>query len=692
MRGLLLLCCLIASALAVQAEQPKDPYLWLEDVMGEKALGWVKERNAVSAGELTKKPEFAALEGRLLTILDSKDRLPTIEKHGAWYYNLWRDDKNKRGLWRRTTLDEYRKDKPNWEIVLDLDALGEKEKENWVWHGAVFLRPKSERCIINLSRGGADAHVAREFDVTSKGFVKDGFTLPEAKSRVSWRDADTLCVGTDFGPDTLTTSGYPRVAKEWKRGTKLADARTVFEGKQEDMSAGALWDLTPGYEREIAMRSPTFFTNEMFVRRDQKWVKIDKPDDALASFHREWMFVRLRSEWKVGGKAYPIGSLLVIRFEAFLTGDRAFDVLFEPTDRKSLAAFSPTRNGVILNELDNVANRLYAVMQVGGKWKREALPEASRFSTVQIEAVDADESDDFFLLVDGFLTPSTLYLGSVGGKPAEKLKATPALFNADGLEVTQHQVGSKDGTKIPYFQVARKDMKLDGSNPTVLTGYGGFQLSRTPTYSAGIGAAWLEKGGVYVLANIRGGGEFGPQWHKAAMKANRHRAYGDFAAVAEDLANRKVTSPKHLGAMGRSNGGLLVGNMLTLYPDRFGAIVCGSPLLDMERYHKLPAGASWVGEYGDPEIPDELAALKTFSPYYNVKPGGHYPRTLFTTSTRDDRVHPGHARKMAAKMLDMGHNVMLYENIEGGHSAAADNKQAAFMEALAYTFLWNELK
>jgi prolyl oligopeptidase len=692
MRQLLLLCCLIAPAGVVQAEKPTDPYLWLEDVMGEKALAWVKERNAVSSRELTRGPEFAALNERLLKILDSRDRIATIEKHGAWYYNFWRDDKNKRGLWRRTTLNDYRQDKPNWEIVLDLDALAGKEKENWVWHGAVFLRPECKRCLVRLSRGGADADVVREFDVTAREFVQDGFNLPEAKSRVSWRDIDTLYVCTDFGPDSLTKSGYPRIAKEWKRGTKLADAKMVFEGKQQDVSASAYWDLTPGHEREFAVRSPTFFTNLLFVRRDGELVKIDKPDDAMASVHRDWMFVRLRTDWKVGDKTYPAGALLAIGFEAFLKGDRAFAVLFEPTERKSLAAFSPVRHGVILNELDNVANRLYVLMPVDGKWKREALPGDVRFCSMHANAVDADESDDYFLMVDGFLTPTTLYLGTVGGKPAEKLKATPALFNVDELEVTQHQAVSKDGTRVPYFQVARKDLKLDGSHPTLLTGYGGFQLSRTPAYQAGIGAAWLEKDGVYVVANIRGGGEFGPEWHKAAMKANRHRAYEDFAAVAKELVDRKVTSPKHLGAMGRSNGGLLVGNMLTLYPERFGAIVCGSPLLDMLRYHKLPAGASWIDEYGDPDKPEELAWLKTFSPYYNVKADIKYPRTLFTTSTRDDRVHPGHARKMAARMLAMGHNVLLYENIEGGHGAAADNKQAAFMEALAYTFLWKELK
>jgi prolyl oligopeptidase len=692
MRHLLTLSALLAAVWTARADEPKDRFLWLEDVTGEKSLRWVKERNAVSTGELTRSPEFAALNERLLRILDSKERIPALTKRGPWYYNFWRDDKNPRGLWRRTTLDEYRKEQPHWETVLDLDALGKKEKENWVWHGAEFLKPRYERCLISLSRGGADASVVREFDVISREFVTNGFTVPEAKSEVSWRDIDTLYVGTDFGPNTQTKSGYPRITKEWKRGTPLAEAKVVFEGKPEDVAAVASWDLTPGYEREFALRDLTFFTNEMFVRRGGKFVKIDKPDDAIAQVVRDWLYLTLRKDWKVGDKTYPAGSLLACNFEAFLKGDRALDVLFEPTERKSLDGFAPTRHHVILNELDNVANHLYVLTHADGKWKREALPDAARFSSVEVEAVEPDESDDYFLTVSGYLTPPTYYLGTVGGKPAAKLKATPSFFKADGLEVTQHEAVSKDGTKVPYFQVARKDLKYDGSNRTLLYGYGGFEVSLKPSYQAGAGAAWLEKGGVYVVANIRGGGEFGPRWHQAALGAKRHRAYEDFAAVAEDLVRRKVATPSRLGTVGGSNGGLLMGNMLTLYPDRFGAIVCHVPLLDMQRYNQLLAGASWVAEYGDPGKPDEWGWLKTFSPYHNVKADGKYPRTLFTTSTRDDRVHPGHARKMVAKMAEMGHDVLLYENIEGGHGGSADNKQAAFVDALGYTFLWKELK
>ena len=441
---------------------------------------------------------------------------------------------------------------------------------------------------------------------------------------ISWRDADSVFVGTDFGPGSLTDSGYPRVAKEWKRGTPLSEAAVVFEGGAKDMSVGADRDLTPGFERDIVMRLPTFFTSETFLRRDGKLVKIDKPDDATASFHREWLLLRLRTDWTVGGKTYPAGALLAIDLEAFLKGERGFDVLFEPTERKSLASVSPTRHFILLNELDNVRSRIEVLSHRDGGWHREPMPGLPESGRGERHAVDADDSDDYFLNTTGFLTPTTLAMGTVGGGPAEGLKHLPAFFDAKGLEVTQHEATSKDGTRIPYFQVARAGLKLDGSNPTLLTGYGGFQLPRRPTYDPTVGAAWLENGGVFVLANIRGGGEFGPKWHQAALKANRHKAYEDFIAVAEDLIRRKVTSPPRLGITGRSNGGLLMGNMLTRRPDLFGAIVCGSPLLDMKRYSHLLAGASWMGEYGNPDVargvglhPDVLAV----SQRREVRPG-----------------------------------------------------------------------
>jgi prolyl oligopeptidase len=671
--------------------EPEDPYEWLEDVSGAKPLTWAKERNAETAKELTRSADFRALERRVLQILDSEDRIPIVQKLGPNYYNFWRDGKNPRGVWRRTTLDEYKKTKPTWEIVLDLDRLGEEEKENWLWHGAQVLKPDYQRALVSLSRGGADASVVREFDLTGKAFVSDGFRLAEAKSQVAWRNRDCVFVGTDFGPGSLTESGYPRIAKEWRRGTPLAEAALIEEGLASDMSVSATRDLTPGFERDIVVRRPTFWTSEVFLRRGGKLVHIDKPADSVASLEREWLLLRLRSEWKVGDKTYSAGALIAADLERFLEGSREFETLFEPDERKALASFTATRDFILVTELDNVRSRVYVLNYRDGSWHREPLPGVPDFGDVSVQAIDPDRSDDYFLHLNDFLTPNTLALGTIGSGPAIKLKQLPSFFDAGSLAVSQHEAVSPDGTRVPYFMVARKDLSANGKNPTLLYGYGGFEISMLPSYRPSVGAAWLEKGGVFVVANIRGGGEFGPKWHQSAMKANRYRAYDDFIAVGEDLVRRNVTTPAHLGIQGGSNGGLLMGNMLVRRPELFGAIVCQVPLLDMRRYNHLLAGASWIGEYGNPDLPEEWAFIRTFSPYHIVERSAKYPRTLFTTSTRDDRVHPGHARKMVAKMKDQGHDVIYYENIEGGHGGAADNKQAAFMHALAYQFLWNEL-
>jgi prolyl oligopeptidase len=675
---------------AAKASIPEDRFLWLEDVTGPKALDWARARNAESSKVLAT-PEEAALEKRILDILDSKERIPDVHKLGAYYYNFWRDAKNPRGIWRRTTLDEYRKPEPAWQTVIDVDALGAAEKENWVWHGLSILRPGFKRCLVQLSRGGADASVAREFDLEARAFVKDGFYLPEAKSQVGWVDENTLFVGTNFGEGSLTTSGYPRIAKLWKRGTPLAQAETVYEGKAEDVAVVGIHDPTRGYERDFVQRSPTFFTDELYLRQGGTLVKIDKPASARANVHRDLLLLELRDDWTVGGKTYPAGALVAADFEAFLKGERKLDVLFEPGERRSLQGYSPTLHAILVNELDNVKNRVYVLCRKEGRWTREPLPGMPEFGAVAATAVDDEESDDYFLTLTDYITPTSLSLGSVGRGAVEKLKQLPAFFDASGLVVSQHVTASQDGTRIPYFQVSRTDLALDGKNPTLLYGYGGFEVSMLPDYRGGIGAAWLEKGGVYVVANIRGGGEFGPRWHQAALKENRHKAYEDFIAVGEDLIRRKVTSTPHLGIQGGSNGGLLMGNMLTLRPDLWGAIVCQVPLLDMRRYHTLLAGASWMEEYGNPDDPKEWAFIEGFSPYHQLKAGVKYPPTLFTTSTRDDRVHPGHARKMMARMSEMGQDVLYYENIEGGHGGAANNQQAAHMAALAYTFLWQRL-
>ena len=678
---------------ADKAPAPEDRFLWLEDVTGDKPLEWARARNAESAKVLAT-PEMAALEKRILDILDSKEKIPSVQKLGPWYYNFWKDAKNPRGLWRRTTLAEYRKPEPAWETVIDVDALGALEKENWVWHGAQCLKPGYRLCLVSLSRGGADADVVREFDLETKAFVKDGFFLPEAKNRVSWLDRDQLYVGTDFGPGSLTTSGYPRIAKVWRRGTPLSAAETVFEGQAGDVAVGAFRDHTRGFERDFVQRAITFYTNELFLRRDGKLVKIDKPDSANGSVHRDLLLLQLREDWAVSGRTYPAGALLATDFEAFLKGERRFEVLFEPGERRSLELFnpfSPTRHHILVNALDNVKSSVYAIGRKDGRWVREPLPGLPEFGTAEATAVDEEESDDYFVTVSDYLSPTRLALGTVGRGAPETLKQLPAFFDTAGLVISQHEATSKDGTRIPYFQVSKQSLTLDGKNPTLLYGYGGFEVSELPEYNAGVGAAWLEKGGVYVVANIRGGGEFGPKWHQAALKANRHRAYEDFIAVGEDLIRRKVTSTPHLGIRGGSNGGLLMGNMLTLRPDLWGAVVCQVPLLDMRRYHTLLAGASWMGEYGNPDDPKEWGFIQGFSPYHQLKAGVKYPPTLFTTSTRDDRVHPGHARKMMARMSEMGQDVLYYENIEGGHGGAANNQQAAHMAALAYTFLWQRL-
>ena len=678
-------------------EEPaaEDPYEWLEEVLGDKALEWVKARNAIVQNRMEREESFEKLRSDLLEILDSNARIPFVSKRGEYYYNFWRDKTNERGLWRRTTLEEYRKAEPKWEVVLDLDALGKTENENWVWKGASLLRPDYQRALITLSRGGADANITREFDLKTRSFVADGFELPESKGSVSWIDIDHLFVSTDFGNASMTDSGYPRMAKLWKRGTPIEQAKLVYEGKQEDMSVGAVHDDSPGFERNFVTRNIAFYNDELFLVKDSgELVKIDAPNTASKSVFKQYLLLELREAWTLGTKTYPAGSLLVSDFDRFLRGERVFEVLFEPSANTALSSVTTTKDHVVINVLEDVKNRLYVLTpsttESPTAWRREPLVGAPAFGTVNVTAVDSDDSNDYFMTSTDYLTPTTLSIGTIGKVP-EELKRLPHFFDSVGMQISQHFATSSDGTKVPYFMVAKRDVNLDGKNPTLLYGYGGFEISLQPNYSATVGRAWLTQGGVYVVANIRGGGEYGPRWHQAALKENRLRAYEDFAAVAKDLVARGVTSKQRLGIQGGSNGGLLVGNMITLYPELFEAGVCQVPLLDMKRYNKLLAGASWMAEYGNPDYPDQWAYIRKFSPYQNVQPSVAYPKVLFTTSTRDDRVHPGHARKMMAKMESQGHAVWYYENIEGGHGGAANNKQSAFMQALAYTFLKQEL-
>ncbi|WP_457096592.1 prolyl oligopeptidase family serine peptidase [Lysobacter sp. P5_B9] len=690
---------------APQMKDAADPFAWLEAVDARQSLDWVRAQNAKTETALAATPQFKQLEGDIRGILDSNAKIPGVEKIGAYYYNFWKDAQHQRGVWRRTTLDEYRKAEPTWETVLDIDALNEAEKradgEKWVWHGASCLKPAYERCLIALSPGGSDADVTREFDLTTKTWVKDGFYRAQAKGGLGWIDQDRVYVYTDFGAGSMTPSGYPRIVKEWKRGTPMSAATTVYEGQADDMYIAAFHDDTPGFERDFANRTLAFYNDELYLRgADGKLAKIDAPNSANKSVHKEWLLLELRDPYQAGGKTYASGSLIATMFDDFMAGKREFTTLFAPSERTSLSSYAWTKSHLVLNVLEDVKNRISVLTPAPlsdskGEWKREPFVGAPTLGTVSVGPVDEDESDAVWMTATDYLTPTTLAIAQLqpgmSGKQPEVLKTNPVFFDGSNNVVEQHFATSKDGTKVPYFLVKPKNLKRDGKAPTLLYGYGGFEISLTPGYSGSVGKGWLEKGGVYVVANIRGGGEYGPRWHQAALKANRHKAYEDFAAVAQDLIANKITSTPHLGVQGGSNGGLLTGNMLTQYPDLFGAVVVQVPLLDMKRYSHLLAGASWMAEYGDPDTAD-WEFIQTFSPYHLFDAKRTYPPVIFMTSTKDDRVHPGHARKMAAKMLEAGKDVTYYENIEGGHGGSANNAQAAHMSALAYTFLWEKLK
>ena len=682
-----------------------DPYRWLEDVTGPAALDWARERNAETVAEMKGEGEagggsrLADLRIQIRQVLDADDRIPLVRRRGPYLYNFWQDAAHPRGLWRRTTLEEYRRVRPDWEVLLDVDVLAAKEDENWVWQGATALRPGGYRlALVQLSRGGADASVVREFDLQDRQFVSGGFEVPEAKTDAGWIDADQIYVGTDFGPGSLTSSGYPRVVKQWRRGTPMAEATVVYEGQPEDVSVHAFHDPTEGFERDFVVRSIDFYRSEWYLRADNDdLVRVAVPEDASVDLHREWLVIRTRSPWAVGGASYPAGTLLAARFEAFLAGDRELAVLFEPDAHTSLAYHAWTRDHLILNMLRDVRSDLAVLTPSEDGWRRSALAGVPAFAHTEIVATDPLDSDEYMLVSSGFTEPDTLRRADIGGEP-ETLKRAPAFFDAGGLSVGQFFASSADGTRVPYFVVG-PDIAGPGtvghgrpaSGPTLLTGYGGFEISLTPSYSGVIGRGWLARGGTYVVANLRGGGEYGPEWHQSATKEHRHRVYEDFAAVATDLVDRGITTRDRLGIEGGSNGGLLMGVMLTRYPQLFGAIVGQVPLLDMRRYHELLAGASWMAEYGDPREQADWDYLRPFSPYHNVSAAQQYPPVLFITSTRDDRVHPAHARKMVARLRETGHDVSYYENIEGGHGAAADNEQRAFKWALVLEFLWQKL-
>lgn len=577
------------------------------------------------------------------------------------------------------------------EILLDIDAMAAKDSVKWVFKGSVGLYPKYDRYIINLSKGGGDAVVRREFDVTTKSFIDDGFKIDQSKGGANYRDENTLIISSDFGKGTMTNSGYPRQVKLWKRGTPITDAKLIFEGNVEDVSSSGFVIRDAEKEYLMLLRGMTFYTSKKFIYENDKLIELDIPEDAgVSDLLNNQLIISLKSDWTVNGTTYKQGSIVSAKFTSLITGKKEVMLVFEPDEFTSVSAISSTKNKLLINILTNVKNELYIYSFENGKWGKVKVA-APDYGTISLGSLD-EFSDQYFLNYQNFLTPPSLYLADAQSNSVKLIKSLPAFFDGEKYKVDQFKVKSKDGTLVPYFVISSKTAEYNGKNPTLIYAYGGFEVSSLPTYSSIRGNAWLENGGVFVLANIRGGGEFGPKWHQAGLKEKRQNVYNDFYAVAEDVIARKITSNKNLGIMGGSNGGLLIGVAITQRPDLYNAAVCQVPLLDMKRFNKLLAGASWMGEYGDPDKPEEWEYIKKISPYHNLKKDVKYPEVLFTTSTRDDRVHPGHARKMAAKMMSMGYKIYYYENTEGGHAGSSTNDQIAKASALEYSYLLMKLK
>ena len=678
-----------------RSKNTSDPFLWLEEIEGKQALEWVHARNRECFDELQSDDRYEKFLAQSESLLNAKDRIPYGSIRGKFVYNFWQDSKNVRGIIRRTSLESYRSITPKWETVLSIDELAKAEKENWVYKGSSWLTPNYERCLIKLSRGGTDASVYREFDTIAKHFVEGGFTIPEAKSGVAWLDRNTLLIGTDWVETSLTESGYPRIVKLWKRGKPLDKAEVIFEGKHKDIG---IWPrvMDSGDETlALVEQSLTFFTGAYhLINTNGKLIRLPLQDSAdLIGFYAGRLLFTLREAWEVDGKTHPQGALLAINAAMFQSTGKlpVIETIIKPNKQTSIEGVTFSRSGLYITLLQNVKGLIlrFKVDAQNGKWISSPVP-LPKNGTVSISSANI-HSDTIFVNYEDYITPDRLSEFDSHKEKITVLKSLPSKFNASELEVNQHMAKSADGTQVPYFVIHRKGIKPDKNTPTILYGYGGFEISLKPSYSATIGKLWLERGGAYAVANIRGGGEFGPRWHKAALKTKRQRAYDDFIAVAEDLIKRGITSPKHLGISGGSNGGLLVGAIFTQRPDLMNGVVCRVPLLDMLRYTKLLAGASWAAEYGDPEDPEMRKAILRYSPYQNVFPDRQYPKVFIETSTKDDRVHPGHARKMVARMREQGHEVLYFENTEGGHSAGANLKQHAKRYALEYVYFSRQL-
>jgi prolyl oligopeptidase len=665
-----------------------DPFLWLEEVEGQRALAWVRQENERSLRRLTSDPRYPIAYQQALGILEDRSRIPYGALRGGFVYNFWQDDRHVRGLWRRTSLASYQTLNPSWETLLDVDALGKAEGRNWVYQGVECQPDHGPRCLLSLSDGGQDARFVREFDIPTRSFVTDGFALPEAKSEVTWKDADTVLVATDFGDHSLTESGYPYVVKEWRRGQPLAQARELYRGEPRDVSTrpGRI-DGDRGEHLTFIVRSTTFFNAEYrLVGPDGPPERITLPAKAeLQGISQGEFLFLIRQDWELAGRTFKSGSLLSMPLTQATSAQPLIRTLLIPGARDSIEQVAVTGSGVLVAQYSNVKGRLLRLQFDGSSWTATdiALPTSG-----SVGIATADEDDDTaFVTYEDFLQPATLYRVAVASGQTAPIKSLAQKFDAARFAVEQLEAASKDGTRVPYFVVRARDGVARGAAPTLLYGYGGFSVSLLPSYLGITGKLWLEHGGVYVLANIRGGGEFGPAWHEAGLKTRRQVVYDDFIAVAEDLIARGISSTRHLGIEGGSNGGLLMGVMLTQRPELFRAAVVQVPLLDMLRFDKLLAGASWVDEYGSPQVPQERAWLEKMSPYQNLQLRSDYPEVFILTSTKDDRVHPGHARKYAAKLEALRMPFLYYENIDGGHSAAADLRERARRLALEFVYL-----
>ncbi|MCA0902662.1 prolyl oligopeptidase family serine peptidase [Qipengyuania aquimaris] len=672
----------------------EDPYIWLEEARSDEALDWVRAENNRTMAHMAQDPRFDELTAEALAILDAEDRIPYVSIRKDGLYNFWQDKENPKGVLRRTTLESYKTDDPEWETILDVDALAAAEGKEWVYKGSTCLPPDQRLCMIALSDGGEDATILREFDMTTKKFIDGGFVIEEkSQGGVQWLDEDTLLVGRDFGGGTITESEYPFTTRLWKRGTPLSEAEEIFRGEASDVWAGAglIRDNKGVVHGRTAFRAISFHESINYIWHEGEWVELDMPKKAsIGGIIDGQLTFSTDVDWETQGQVFPADALVAVDLEEFKRDPNGAKktLVWAPAERQTKQGGGVTANSAYMAILDNVVGKVLKIDFEDSEWVTTEvnLPDNA---TLGVQATSSETDEIMFTSTD-FLSPSTLWYSDGSGDP-QVLKTSPEYFDATGMEVEQFEATSKDGAKVPYFLVKPKGMEMDGKNPALLYGYGGFQISQLPSYRALTGKMWLEKGGAFILANLRGGGEFGPGWHQMAIRENKQRTWDDFIAVGEDAVKRGITNPGQLGIQGGSQGGLLVGTAFTQRPDLFDAAIVAIPLFDMLRYHLIGRGASWIGEYGDPRIPEQREWIEGYSPYQKIVDGVDYPAPFLWASTADDRTHPAHARKGAAKLKGLGQDYWYYEDMTGGHSGGVDNEQRAKLQALQMVYLMQRL-